>query len=501
MKNLKKIFLFTLAAGLLYSCEDAYNIVQPGEYNYDIAFRTVQDMSLALTEVYDNVSTEDIIAFTSVITDETAIANENGGQNLDEYRFQLLATNDYASSFWVNNYAVANYCNRILENADNVVLDSLSSTYADDLSEKNRVITETRVLRAFSHFQLLTFFSTDLKDDSALGVIIADHVPPLPAGTEQLPRSTNGEVFDFINADLDFAQRPENLATIASSGPVLVNARFISGLRARIAAYRGRYTEARTYAEAALPGQTSSSAGLATAASYFNSIWRDQLTTELLLGLERPSGKTGIAGNWFFNGASLSGGPFLDMGRNLYAKITESPNDVRRSFIGESSLISPNFANVFDYRNEDVIIINKYPGMPNLPLNNRVKVMRTVEMYFIKAEAQAAAGDLAGARATIQVVRARRNAIALPATLTAQETWKAILDERRIELCFEGHRYIDLKRLGALAGVSSVDRYTRDCTPYSACELSITDHRFTLPIPIEELNGNRVIRSQQNPGY
>lgn len=500
MKNLKKIFLFTLAAGLLYSCEDAYKIVQPGEYNYDIAFRTVEDMNLAILEVYDNISNEDMIAFTSVFTDEAAIGNENGGQNLDEYRFQLFATNDYAASFWVSNYAVINSCNRILEKADEVVLDSLSESYENDLSVKTKVIAEARTIRAFSHFQLLNYFSPDMKNDASLGVIIADHVPPLPANTEQLPRSTTGEVFDFINADLDFAQRPENLAAIAGNGPILITPRFINGLRARIAAYRGRYPEALTYADATLAGTGST---LVNTLNAYRSLWADGPLTELIFALERPSGKTQIGANWFFNTATLTGGPFHDMGRNLYAEIKSRPaNDLRNVFIGSTSRISPNFQNVFDYKNEDVIVINKYPGASAaLPLNNRIKLMRNVEMYFIKAEAQTALGDLAGARTTLQTVRTRRLSSTLPDTLTEQEMWKAILDERRIELCFEGHRYIDLKRLGTLAGVSGVDRYVRDCEPYSACELLVTDHRFTLPIPIEEINGNRVIRSQQNPGY
>ena len=499
MKNLKKIFLFTLAAGLLYSCEDAYKIVQPGENTYEKAFRTAEDLNLAMIEVYDNVSNEDIIAFTSVFTDEAAIGNENGGQNREEYRFQLFATNGYAGDIWLSNYSVINSCNRILENVDNVVLDSLSPSYQDDLSLKTKVITEARVLRAFSHFQLLTYYSTDLKNDAALGVIIGDHVPTL---SEQLPRSTNGEVFNFINADLDFAQLTENASSIAANGPILVTPRFVNALRARIAAYRGRYPEALTYAEAALPGSTATGAGLVNSLTAYRGIWSDTGTAEIIFGLERPNGKTQIGANWFFNTPSLSGGPFHDMGRNLYAEIKSRPaTDVRNVFIGSTSRISPNFENVFNYLNDDVIIINKYPGVPALPLNNRIKLMRHVEMYFIKAEAQTAAGDLAGARATLQTVRTRRLSSPLPATLTTQEMWKAILDERRIELCFEGHRYIDLKRLGTLAGVSGVDRYVRDCAPYNACELSISDYRFTLPIPVRELNGNRVIRSQQNPGY
>ncbi|TRW25122.1 RagB/SusD family nutrient uptake outer membrane protein [Flavobacterium zepuense] len=506
MKNLKKIFLLTLIAGAIYSCDDAYEIIQPGEYAEDVAILTLADMNLALSEVYDNISGEDIIGFTSVFTDEAAIGNENGGQNLDEYRFQVFANNGYASSIWLDNYRVINYANRLIEASDNVVLDTLADDFEDQLQEKTRILTEARVIRAFSHFQLLTYFSTDLKNDSALGVILMDHVPSSPPNLEQLPRSTNGELFAFIDQDLDYAQ--ENFSTLANNGVVLIKPQFILGLRARIAAYRGLYPEALAYAQQTLDivqgnglvtGET-----LTAATTAYRGVWTDtNIVSEVIFTLTRPTGKTGIVGNWFFNGASLAGGPFLDMSRSLYNQLVEN-NDVRlRVFVDNSSLIAEDYTTVFDYKNADVIVIDKYPGntAQNLPLNNNIKVMRFVEMHFIKAEAQVAAGDLAGALTTINFVREKRKATALPAFENAQQAWKAILDERRMELSFEGHRYIDLKRLGTLAGVPGVQRYTRDCTPYSSCDLPVTDYRFTLPIPLDELNGNAAIRSQQNPGY
>ena len=71
----------------------------------------------------------------------------------------------------------------------------------------------------------------------------------------------------------------------------------------------------------------------------------------------------------------------------------------------------------------------------------------------------------------------------------------------RVELCFEGHRYKDLKRLGVDAN-RGIERDLTDCTIQSgACSLPADDFRFTLPIPIVEINGNPGIASQQNPGY
>jgi hypothetical protein len=74
------------------------------------------------------------------------------------------------------------------------------------------------------------------------------------------------------------------------------------------------------------------------------------------------------------------------------------------------------------------------------------------------------------------------------------------LDERRVELSFEGHRYKDLKRLGARAN-RGVSKDAIDCAFNGACTLAATDFRFTLPLPIVEFNANPGLRDQQNPGY
>lgn len=63
--------------------------------------------------------------------------------------------------------------------------------------------------------------------------------------------------------------------------------------------------------------------------------------------------------------------------------------------------------------------------------------------------------DLASARNYIHQVRQARNysgAATTPVYASQQAAWADILKERRVELAFEGHRYIDLKRLAAKAG-------------------------------------------------
>ena len=201
------------------------------------------------------------------------------------------------------------------------------------------------------------------------------------------------------------------------------------------------------------------------------------------------------------------------MSRSLFNKFP-SPNntsasyDVRKkvcvNLSGTSfSLISPDYVNSEDYVNEDIICINKYPGSEGYNLLNDIKVFRLSEMYFIKAECQINAGNLTGAAATIKALRqARRSTGTAPTPNYANATvaWADVLLERRVELCYEGHRYLDMKRLGVKAD-KSFERDKRDCEINNSCFFSNTDHRLTMPIPSGEIQANPVIATQQNPGY
>ena len=89
----------------------------------------------------------------------------------------------------------------------------------------------------------------------------------------------------------------------------------------------------------------------------------------------------------------------------------------------------------------------------------------------------------------------------MPSYANKAEALRDILKERRAELSFEGHRYVDLRRLGAQAGVSN-DRSPLDdggAGLNAPLSLPITDYRWTFPIPSAEKLGNPSI--VQNPGY
>jgi hypothetical protein len=500
-----KLFLMVFAiVGLFYSCDDAIDIKQPGEQNDpDHIYQTVADIQRGLNGVYGTLSTESTIEFTSIFTDEVAIGKNNGGQGLNDgtYSFQLLAGSTAPAAIWQSNYTTINFANRILVAADKIkpTLDPIDDE--NDILELNFVYGQLYAIRAFCHFQLLTYFSTDLKDDSALGVMLLDFVPDENYDTF-LPRSTNGECFAFIDEDL--AKADELIDQSADNN--LMNPDVIKAIRARMAAYRGQYTVALGYANDLIDDY----GPLIKDQEDYAAVWADTSTDELIFYLSRVLGDFEIGSYWNSQESSSNGSPFFEVNRALYNLY--QPGDIRGYplIVDETSSFSDNPATDPEYKENDVLVVNKYPGNEDQGSNllNNIKVFRVSEMYLIKAEAYAAAGVYEGGANSVSGVlgvirKARFGGVTQP-TLdlnTAEEAWAAILNERRIELAFEGHRYIDIKRLGVLAGGLGIDRYFRDCAINNACTLPPTDHRFTMPIPTSELVANPNIRSQQNPGY
>lgn len=191
-------------------------------------------------------------------------------------------------------------------------------------------------------------------------------------------------------------------------------------------------------------------------------------------------------------------------GTGLSVAVKANYGDIRYTTnVHPTSIIDYNYQTSTDFRNTDKITFRKYPGTTtNGLLVNDIKICRLSEMYLIKAEALIATGDLPGAAAAVKAVRdARTNRLQpLPVYANEADGYKDVLKERRLEFLAEGYRFIDLKRLGALAN-EGILRDPLDCAVNGACSLPVSDYRFALPIPTDETNPNPAILATQNPGY
>jgi len=509
MKQLKYFFGVILALAFT-SCNDAIDVTQKGEIDNDATFQSVQDLATFLNgDVYGRLSNTNEILFTAVFTDECGIGPNNGGQERDLHQFVLNQSTGYASSLWASHYGVINRVNRLLQAA--ATITPVVNDTVDETEQYNSILAEAKALRAYSYFQLLTYFSTDLSDDSALGVMLFEDVPPIDV---RLPRSTNGEVFALIESDLAYAEA--NLVDrTGATAYKYVSANMINALRARMYLYRKNYTLAKQYAQAVVSaGPALTIATPYVAANFYSEtastnpyrrIWADLSQGETIFALSRPTGGSwgNIASGFFFNTTSATGGAFLDMGRNLFNELAETSGDIRRlAFVDPTSLVDTGYLTSPNPNTSDVLVIDKYPGKPTQPLRNDLKIFRMSEMYFILAECAVAENQLPVAAGYIKNIRDARNRLSaqpLPVYADQQQAWADILKERRKELCFEGHRYIDIKRVGPLAN-KSIDRSIIDDIILTLpTTLPNNDYRFTMPIPQDEIQGNPNI--QQNPGY
>ncbi|MGN7867020.1 RagB/SusD family nutrient uptake outer membrane protein [Chryseobacterium sp. 22458] len=523
------------AAFTLNSCQDALDITQAGELQEKDLYTNVANLKEVLNgSVYAQLDPMDEIYFTAVFTDEVKPGSASGGQEYSLHRFFLDAASPVVTGgtvgtagsdgIWLNNYRVINRVNRLLEGAKRI-----TPSTDKEKDEYNNILAQARAIRAYCYVQLEAYFSKDMKNPNELGVILLKDVPSTDA---QLPRAKNQDVYDFINADLDYARGILTYSAASDQGArYFADKGFVNAVTARFNLYRGNMPLAKQYANEVItdtklkltvadPAVTPtapvidvSSATTTWAKEFYNvatsfnpyrNLWNDSSRGEIVFSLNRlPLGAGGSIGSkWNTNQSQLNGSPMWFWGRNLYNLFQSIPGDIRKyAYVDPSSKANPNYASATAGNTRgDGLVVDKYPGKTAIATRNDVKVFRLSEMYFIAAEAEVAAGNLSAARDLIQKVREARNyqnAAVTPAYANTQVAYADILKERRVELALEGHRYLDLKRLAVAANVSMDRNATDDVIAVENLENG--DYRYTLPIPIKEMSANPNIK--QNDGY
>ncbi len=479
----------------IMSCSDFVDIDQPGRFSADIAFSSTEDLQLGLLGTYNTLDLTPDITFNSTFPDEISIGLVNGGQGLGDgrYGFILNATSLAPTTIWNDSYQTINSATRLVEASE------LLTPEPAEQAQFNAIVGQALAIRAYAHFRLWSYFTPDLTNDGSPAVIVVNTVPDID---DVFGRNTSGEVLAQIDSDLSMAA---TLLGNFNDGVTFINADFVTALRARMAAYREDYGTARTLAESLLDAYP-----LSTPDDYLG-MFLDLTDGEVIFKMERSFGDSfdaqrltggGWAGALFaFAGPSIDGTPYFELSRSIFNIIPEG--DVRAEvLVHPSGIIDPDYLTSPNPIQSDVLPINKYPGSENQALLNDLKVFRASEMVLIAAEAAASTGDMAGAAAHVKSIRdARLGADSGDLAYgSAQEALFDIMQERRVELALEGHRYLDIKRLGVRSG-NGVDRDPIDCQINGACSIATDDFRFTLPIPLIEINANSIIADQQNPGY
>lgn len=128
--------------------------------------------------------------------------------------------------------------------------------------------------------------------------------------------------------------------------------------------------------------------------------------------------------------------------------------------------------------------------------NQNFYLARLADILLLKAEALASTGDVSGAMALVNQVRARAG-IATTSAANQAAAIDKVLDERFMELAFEGDRWFDLKRMGkSIQLLSQQNDGNGNVLPYAT---NISQDRLLWPIPQDKLDANALLT--QNPGY
>ena len=333
-------------------------------------------------------------------------------------------------------------------------------------------------MRALAYFQLVNLFAQpyQISKGSNLGVPL---VTKSFTGTPDFPgRATVNEIHAQIIKDLTEAlpNLPVTYPSPSDTRGRATNAA-AKALLSRLYLYRGDWSNAADFANQVI--------NISTNYSLSGSYNFGRNTAEDIFSIQMTAtdnSRTG-AGGWasYYRPAALGGRGDCPMTADLINAFQQEPGD-KRFALNDLGVASDGNTKRFTL---------KYPDAVNNTDNS--PLIRLAEMYLNRAEALAQKDGIN--QTSVDLINALRRRAGLSDLLlinflTQQSLVDAILNERRKELCFEGHRRMDLLRNGKPLRTGSL---AAAAAPGAA--------RTIMPIPQREIDNNSGLKGQQNPGY
>lgn len=420
-------------------------------------FSSVFTLEQATTGIYAKMSLRTTLNVSAILSDDVYKGGQNGGAGDDSYQWTYSAATGDHNSLWSSYYGVINMANRVLEGAKTVQ----TNNQVEEKIKQNCIGTAL-FIRAYTSFDLLRFFA-DFDKKENLGIPYSKQKVVL----ETLGRNTVAECYQEMTKDLETAI--PLLSLVVPETPCYASQLAAKALLARINLYARNYNQAYQYAAEVLSQKP------IVGIQQYPKIWSDETKDEIIFELTRLPGEETIGTLFWSADNSSSFEPSTELIKSYDEK------DVRlKTFIGDG----------IDRDNVPVKRVNKYKGTKeNVGLSNQ-KMIRSSEMLLIMAECKANSNITEANNLLNKLRRARIKDWSDKNYLTKEEILQEILLERRRELCFEGHRFFDLRRFHLPIYKPMINK-----------TLDVDNIRRIMPIPLAEMQGNNVIANQQNPGY
>ena len=471
MKQFIKILFLTIGCYCIAGCSKSYLELKPfDQVSLDIAIVTEGDMQAAANGIYAAIRNSslygrDVQLRADVLSDNVYISSVNSNRFLEYFQVNYTPTTAGVATNWNSSYA------SILR-ANNIINSSIAAN-----TNTNQYRGEAYALRALLYFDMVKQYSKPYTASTAaadLGVPLILTYDP----TVKPARNTVQQVYDQIEKDL-MASIPL-LTDRAPYSAGYMNKNTAKTLLARLYQFKGDWAKALTNAQDVIANGGYTLATTANHASYWASgtLRTDKVESLFELGFD-PTGNAGLESlPYFFVQAGYGDALAADAFFNTF-----STTDLRRSLMIDAVR-----------GGKTVKVINKYSNN----INYTIKVVRLSEAYLIAAEAAYQTGNIILALSYVNQVATKRDATFTGYVSVGTQVLEDILTERRKELAFEGHRYLDLVRNGR-----DVVRVNLNGNYPGNVPLTIAKDNFRriLPIPQAELDANPNIKPQQNAGY
>ena len=468
MKRLLKYGIF--AAVALSGCTDDF-LTQDvkGTQVLDNYFNNEQECLAQVYGCYQTLAFDDwwqiynTYILADMCTDDGWMNNTTQGQDgyNDLVLYQGKTTSGTLANFWQYRYKGIHYCNTVLEYVPKVT--SVSQ------EKKNRMIAEAKFLRAYQYFELV-------KNFGGVPLVIS---MATPEDAKNIRRASLEETYAQIEQDFleSVDALPLRSETIKNGELGRATKGAAMAMLAKVYLYQEKYTEAEQYLDAVI------NSGEYALLDDFSKVWNmDYNNSEEGVFEIQTSGDitynvgeriSVVAGSRDDSGWSW-GGPSSDL-ENAY--IAEG-DDIRLfcTIIKHNATAIPNETQMdkFEYKvknenGEEEVIKGKYPILPSkhksgrvnaklyIPLAKRIegnydaphialnyRLLRYADVLLMAAEVKNQLGKDGEAQQYLNQVRSRVNLSDV--TSSGQELKKAIRNERRLELAFEGNRLYDIRR-------------------------------------------------------
>jgi len=434
-----KVEILTIIIGLtLVSCDDFLDIRPKGR----VIITTTDEYREMLTMAYSVVPEDRGLATfrSDELTMDATLSKEDISSFKDIWCWNDVSPDASTSSFsWRAYYQVIYEANHVIANADNME--------GGTLLERQQLVGEAYMLRAYMHFLLVNLYGepyTTLSDPYAAKAV------PLKLDNDVyqvLSRSSVGDIYDQIVSDIDQAERLLNVDAWDVGYNYRFNTLAPDALRSRLYLYMGKWQQSLDASQRVLSQKS-------TLSDLSQELPNDYASAENLVALEQVMTAT-----------------YVDAGKvNKQLFQLYDASDLRRKTYFKQ-LTASNIACIKGGSSEQSCSF------------------RVGEMYLNAAEAACRLSDLSSARSLLLTLMGARYTADRYARLAeevgglqADSLLSLILLERRKELAFEGHRWFDLRRTTReeLTKTYAGETYT----------LAQDDERYTLRIPSEAIAAN-----------